>query len=690
MANHKRNHRKLKKLGRKRIGISVFLILLAGILVASIVLAFLSFFVMYMLENKISNGIQLATYGAEAIREVLPGEEMAEDAAGWQPDAETEEAVARVLGRSGEYTDWVILAPDGTEVMHAGNLTYAGEVSVFDLAGAYPVYVDQDMDILDENGESVRRMLALAWKSVWVDDYQDGWSDETMLQQEYWPVASIGETGYRFVMRTQLVIRRKDLFYAGMIAFISLMAVFVVMIFMLLHLIFSIRTQRRITRLLYTDTTTCGRNWTFFCLQGQRTLNRRIRGGAACAVVDVHMQKYQNYCACNGIRNGECLLEDLQEALGRCIGKKELCAHYNGADFAMLFFCRDGKELTERLQNIAASVPTVLQQNRLRLQFGIAYLSTQTQNGEKDAKKTRRDIISVFNNALAARASIADKPDVPYAFFDESLLEQQRWEEFVEDHMEEALLREEFVVYLQPKYDPSNDQLAGAEALVRWNSPIAGFVAPYKFIPIFEKNGFITKLDDYMISHVAALQAQWIARGKQVVPVSVNVSRAHFGDPDLAEHIRDLVDTYKTPHEYIEIELTESAFFDDKQLLLATVHRLKEYGFDISMDDFGAGYSSLNSLKDLPLDVLKLDAEFFRGENESERGEIVVSEAIRLAKSLHMRIVAEGVEKENQVAFLARQGCDMIQGYYYAKPMPASEFETTRMTDAGSDASDNR
>lgn len=690
MANHKHNHKKLKKLSRKRIGTSIFLIILAGTLVASIVVVFLSFFVMYMLENKISDGVQLAAYGAEEIREVLPGEEIAGEDTEWRPDTDTEAAIAKVLARSGEFTDWVILAPDGTEVMHEGNLTYASGGSVFDLAGEYSVYADQDMDLLDENGESVGRMLALAWKSLWADDYRDGWSEETMLQQDYWPVAAIGESGYQFVMRAKLVIRRKDLFYAGLIAFVSLMAVFVVMIFMLLNLIFSIRTQRRITRLLYTDTTTCGRNWTFFCLQGQRVLNRRIRGGTACAVVDVHLQKYQNYCACNGIRNGECLLEDLHEALGSCIGKKELCAHYNGADFAMLLSCRDGQELAERVQRIAVSVPAVLQQNRLRLQFGIAYLSTQTQNGEKVTKKTKTDIISVFNNALAARASIADKPEVSYAFFDESLLEQQRWEEFVEDHMEEALLREEFVVYLQPKYDPSNDRLAGAEALVRWNSPIAGFVAPYKFIPIFEKNGFITKLDDYMISHVAALQAQWIAKGKQVVPVSVNVSRAHFGDPDLAEHIRDLVDAYGTPHEYVEIELTESAFFDDKQLLLATVHRLKEYGFDISMDDFGAGYSSLNSLKDLPLDVLKLDAEFFRGENESERGEIVVSEAIRLAKSLHMRIVAEGVEKENQVAFLAKQGCDMIQGYYYAKPMPAAEFEITRMTDTGADSPDNR
>ena len=231
------------------------------------------------------------------------------------------------------------------------------------------------------------------------------------------------------------------------------------------------------------------------------------------------------------------------------------------------------------------------------------------------------------------------------------------------------------MVYYQPKYDPCTDTLKGAEALIRWESPEYGLLTPYKFIPIFEKNGFITQIDHYMISHVARAQKKWLDEGKKCVPISVNVSRVHFAEPDLAEQIRELVDKEGAPHELIEIELTESAFFDDKNAMLRTIAALKEYGFDISMDDFGSGYSSLNSLKDMPLDVLKLDAEFFRGDNAGERGRIVVSEAIKLARSLNMRTVAEGVEIKEQVEFLAQQHCDMIQGYYYAKPMPAQEFE---------------
>ena len=142
------------------------------------------------------------------------------------------------------------------------------------------------------------------------------------------------------------------------------------------------------------------------------------------------------------------------------------------------------------------------------------------------------------------------------------------------------------------------------------------------------------------------------------------------------------MDAYGPRHELIELEVTESAFFDDKDILVETVKQLKAYGFHVSMDDFGAGYSSLNSLKDIPLDVLKLDGEFFRGEDDDGRGEIVVKEAIQLARNLDMRVVAEGIERKEQVDFLAGQGCDMIQGFYFAKPMPVAEFEEKVEKDA--------
>ena len=177
-----------------------------------------------------------------------------------------------------------------------------------------------------------------------------------------------------------------------------------------------------------------------------------------------------------------------------------------------------------------------------------------------------------------------------------------------------------------------------------------------------------------MISSVAKLQSEWKIQGRRPVPVSVNLSRVNFTKEDLSEHICQLVDGYGADHGSIELELTESAFFGDKEMLEKLVKELKIYGFSISMDDFGSGYSSLNSLKDLPIDVLKLDMDFFKGADEEKRGEIVVKRIIELAKDLNMKIVAEGIEKKEQVDFLAEQGCDMIQGFYFAKPMTVSEF----------------
>ena len=160
----------------------------------------------------------------------------------------------------------------------------------------------------------------------------------------------------------------------------------------------------------------------------------------------------------------------------------------------------------------------------------------------------------------------------------------------------------------------------------------------------------------------------------EITPLSVNLSRRHVEEWNPADHLSSIVDSYALDHKLLEIEITESAYYDDKEAMLSAVRKLKEYGFEISMDDFGTGYSSLNSLRELPLDVLKLDAEFFRGEGDDARREIVVSDAITLARHLNMRIVAEGVERKDQVDFLAGQNCDMIQGYYFAKPMPAEEY----------------
>ncbi|WP_028510278.1 EAL domain-containing protein [Ruminococcus sp. NK3A76] len=457
------------------------------------------------------------------------------------------------------------------------------------------------------------------------------------------------------------------LVFSGVVIAIMFIAFIVMIIRGLLNI-------RRMRNLLFTDIKVDGRNWLWFVYNAESTLSKHKNANKNFALIDLEFIGYRRFCVCNSVDEGEVLLKNVAKKLRGYVDKKELCAHNAEDSFALMLRYTDDESFKNRLEMILSALSDTVQNNSLAFHAGVFLLPAL--DGGFFAKRKNVDTETDFINASAACATLADNSGNAVMFYNDKLVEEQKWINTVTQTQQKALDNEEFIVYYQPKYDPRTHELRGAEALIRWQSPEYGFLSPYKFIPIFENNGFITKIDHYMISHVARDQRKWLDLGLKCVPVSVNVSRAHFIESDLAEQIRDIVDAEGTPHEYIEIELTESAFFDDKDAMVETINRLKGYGFAVSMDDFGSGYSSLNSLKDMPLDVLKLDAEFFRGEAaDTERGELVVSEAIRLAKNLDMRTVAEGVEVKEQVEFLASQGCDMIQGYYFAKPMPHDEYE---------------
>ena len=492
-----------------------------------------------------------------------------------------------------------------------------------------------------------------------VNDY-----DRTMLQVNLWSSSPLETSNLNVFVKNRIVIKESET--RSFIVFVT-MAILLIIVFSVYFIFFIIglfKDQRKLTQLLYLDPVSGGNNGTYLKDKGERLIKKSRHNKFNYAIVQIRMIKYQSFCTCYGVKEGTELLELIYNVLQRNIGKKEVVVHYARAGYGMLLKFETRDALEQRLENIANQLGAVRPGQRLEFNMGVY-----------EVTDIHTDIDAMYNNASIARSSLSEDGEKRICWYSEEMQKQQLWERKVEDTMEEALVRKEFQVYLQPKYSPKEEVLSGAEALVRWISPEEGFIPPNRFIPIFEKNGFILKLDDYMISEVARQQAQWIAEGKKVVPISVNVSRAHFTRADLAEHICRLVDQYQLPHEVIELELTESAFFEDKEVLLETVRKLRGYGFAVSMDDFGAGYSSLNSLKELPLDVIKLDAEFFRGADETGKGKIIVNETIALAKKLDMRTVAEGIEVKEQVDFLAELGCDLIQGYYFAKPMPIEEFE---------------
>ncbi|MEG1158643.1 MAG: EAL domain-containing protein, partial [Christensenellaceae bacterium] len=215
--------------------------------------------------------------------------------------------------------------------------------------------------------------------------------------------------------------------------------------------------------------------------------------------------------------------------------------------------------------------------------------------------------------------------------------------------------------------------VVGAEALVRWNHPEKGLISPMSFISLFEKNGFITKLDFYVFEEVCKLLREWINAGIRPVRISINLSRIHLFDPALCQALSNITAKYDINPSSLEIELTESAISEDETLLLDTLHKLRLAGFTLSMDDFGTGYSSLNLLKELPVDIIKLDGQFFK--NCEKRGMIVVEDIVRMAKRLDIVVVAEGVETQDQITFLKRINCDIVQGYFYARPMCIEDFK---------------
>ena len=215
----------------------------------------------------------------------------------------------------------------------------------------------------------------------------------------------------------------------------------------------------------------------------------------------------------------------------------------------------------------------------------------------------------------------------------------------------------------------------GAEALVRWNHPVWGFLSPAEFIPLFEKNGFITRLDRFVWEKACAVLHDWDERGYYPMSVSVNVSRADIYNEDLADTLVKIIEKYDLDPSRLHLEITESAYTENPKQIIDTVTTLRELGFVIEMDDFGSGYSSLNMLNDMPIDILKLDMKFIRSEMAKPKSQGILQFIINLASWMNLSVVAEGVETKAQLLRLTEIGCDYVQGYYFAKPMPCQEFE---------------
>lgn len=286
------------------------------------------------------------------------------------------------------------------------------------------------------------------------------------------------------------------------------------------------------------------------------------------------------------------------------------------------------------------------------------------------------DVSEMYDRAYLAAKNCKGKFVQNVAYYDESMIENMRQEQFIINEVNKALEEEQFAVFLQPKVNLVTGKPYGAEALVRWMHPERGMISPGEFIPIYERNGIIGRLDQYMWRSVCKLLRKWLDEGKNPDPISVNVSRVNIYNPHLVEIFNKLITEFQIPPHLLNLEITESAFMEDQALIMKTMHRLHELGFRIMMDDFGSGYSSLNILKDMEIDYLKIDMQFLQQDVEfNGKGEKVLTSIVRMAKWLHLPSIVEGVETAEQVDFLKCIGCEYAQGFYFAKPMPVADYE---------------
>lgn len=399
------------------------------------------------------------------------------------------------------------------------------------------------------------------------------------------------------------------------------------------------------------------------------TVQKSKKSYALC-VMDIDKFEYLNYRF--GYRFGDKILKSIAEVLSEFQTESESFCRLNDDKFAIFVEYATAGQLKTRFNSLAQAFNEMQQHSfsnkKITIIGGICFTSKNI------------TINTLIDQASTARKSIKGSHETRFRFYDSQLHTHLLKENRIEERMMVGMKNNEFEPYLQAKFNLHTMELCGAEALVRWNAP-SGMIYPSEFIPIFEKNGFISILDFMMYRSVLKYVREALDRGIPICPISLNVSRGHIDDPLFIEKFLDLVELYQIPIDLIELEVTESAFIEDHTRLTRFINDLKLHNMHVSIDDFGSAYSSLNLLKDVEVDVLKIDREFLQNIDVVKlteipsKDKIVIKHIIDMAKALNFNIVCEGIESELQVEFLKEIGCSIGQGYYFAKPMPISEFE---------------
>lgn len=380
--------------------------------------------------------------------------------------------------------------------------------------------------------------------------------------------------------------------------------------------------------------------------------------------VVINIEQFHSINALNGRSFGDRVLQFIGEEINAFLaGTEGIASRFEADRFAI--YCMQQPDYRALLNRFQDRVNRLTRKVSIRLRMGV-------RTWQKGVEP-----LTMFDHARAACNRVRGDFQNPLMFYDDDMRMKELLNQRLLNDLHSAADERQFKVFYQPKYDIQADppRLASAEALIRWKHPELGMISPGEFIPLFEGNGLISVVDNFVWKEAAAQITAWKEKYGFTLPVSVNVSRADVFDPTLVERLAELVESNGLDYGSIKLEVTETAYADDANQVLDVIRRLRERGFEIEMDDFGSGYSSLNMLSDMPVDVLKMDMKFIRNIESSETDRKLVTLILDIAKFLDVSVVAEGVETEGQLAILRSGNCDLVQGYFFSRPLPPEEFE---------------
>lgn len=441
------------------------------------------------------------------------------------------------------------------------------------------------------------------------------------------------------------------------IQFLTVILICILVMANIIFLYYNVRRRQELFRLAYKDSITGGDNFSNFKEKAKKYENTE---GYVIALDISEFKLVNNVC---GNARGDEVLKAIWDVIMANCNDNEQAARVNADRFVIFWIERSKKTVTYRIEKLINEIEGISEQLSVPRLYPVIGIRAVEKLDDADKR---------YGEALRAKALVKNRRDRHYAFYDEidydTIVENKK----LENGFEKALADKKFEVWYQPKFNSHTGKIVGSEALIRWRADDGSLISPGRFIPLFEKNGNIIRLDEYVFREVCRQQKEWQKEGIQILPVSVNVSRFSLYYSNVVEKYERIINYYDVDHKYVQIEITESAIIENT-VIVELIQKFHDAGFDILLDDFGSGYSSLASLNQMPFDTIKLDKSLVDYVG-NENGEKLLKFIVQLVQSLGMKITAEGVEYKEQLDFLENLNCDDIQGFYFSKPLMLADF----------------